>query len=77
MKLTEEEARDKRLTEPEECDCCGSEVKLYRYDFYDRDDVEWLCKYCEVSFNKYDTKSMAAMFNVLEKELKKITNKEE
>lgn len=56
-----------RMEMPEECDYCGSKVKLERFSYYGPGhNVDWLCKYCAASFHKEETRSIAAMFNKLE-----------
>jgi len=64
-----------RSESPEECDNCGSMVGLHRFCHYGPGwNVEWLCVYCIVDHTHGESsvvKSIAAMFNVLEKRLKK------
>lgn len=57
---------------PEECDICQAPVELKRYLHYGPGyQVDWLCKYCEVSVKTAERKNVAAMFNVLEQALSK------
>ena len=62
-----------RITKPEECDSCGSEAELTRYEHFGPGiQIDWLCPYCAVCFtdNTKITKSVASMLNLLEKRLK-------
>lgn len=63
---------DDRAEMPEECDNCGSSVKLKRFSHYGPGhQVEWLCRYCANITGKGSdiVHSIAAMFNELEKAL--------
>ncbi len=67
------ERKNDRMEMPENCDNCGSDVKLKRFSRYGLGyQVEWLCPYCSVAFQKEEVlvRTMAQMFNLLEKRLK-------
>ena len=67
--------KDDRMEMPFECDYCGNDFDLKRYSHYGPGyQVEWLCPYCAVSFNKDDTlsKTMAAMLGVFEQRIKAV-----
>ena len=66
------ESKDDRPEQPEECDNCGSDVELKRYEYYGPGhNVDWLCSYCANDYTHGDPviKTIAAMFNNLEKRL--------
>ena len=58
------------IEQPEECECCGSDVKeLERFvSFGPGHQVEWLCCYCSRSLAKHDllSRSFAQMLHHLE-----------
>lgn len=69
------ENKDDRSEMPEECDRCMTMTRrLTRYyHFGPGHNVDWLCKYCGHDFSHGQdkvVKSIAAMFNVLERSLK-------
>ena len=59
---------------PEECDNCGREAPLVRFEHYGPGhNVDWLCPYClcDFSHGKSDVvKSIAAMLNVFENRIR-------
>lgn len=64
---------DDRLEMPEECDHCGSMVKLTRYSHYGPGyNIDWLCPYCACDFTRGDSdvvNSIAVMLNTLEQRI--------
>lgn len=73
MRVEHKEARQEK---PVSCDDCGTETEELKriYDYITGHDVTWLCKYCSHSFLRKSeislSRTLGAMFNVLEKELK-------
>ena len=70
------ENKNDNMVQPEECDWCGAMgVELERfYRFGPRHNVAWLCPYCRNDFCRGENnvvKSVSAMFNVLEKRIKR------
>ena len=60
-----------RMEPPEDCDTCGSEVPLTRFRWYGPGhQVAWHCAYCAVANEHNITRTLGAMFNVLEFRLK-------
>jgi len=74
------ENENDRMEEPEECDWCRTTAGgLTRHAHYGPGyQVDWLCKYCENGYGHSGNTtiaSMAAMFNVLEKRIKKLDDR--